>query len=54
MHNAAIFLLFIYFSLEDGNEMFVLQVKNLATGRDRPPVLAYKLALELAKKMKKK
>ncbi|KAK8403722.1 hypothetical protein O3P69_000072 [Scylla paramamosain] len=30
------------------------QVKNLATGRDRPPVLAYKLALELSKKTKKK
>lgn len=30
------------------------QVKNLATGRDRPPTLAYKLALELSKKMKKK
>lgn len=30
------------------------QVKNLATGRDRPPALAYKLALELSKKTKKK
>lgn len=30
------------------------QVKSLASGRDRPPVLAYRLALELAKKMKKK
>nr|XP_045599474.1 uncharacterized protein LOC123758803 [Procambarus clarkii]XP_045599475.1 uncharacterized protein LOC123758803 [Procambarus clarkii] len=30
------------------------QVKSLATGRDRPPVLAYRLALELSKKMKKK
>ncbi|XP_053651331.1 uncharacterized protein Naam isoform X1 [Cherax quadricarinatus] len=30
------------------------QIKSLATGRDRPPVLAYRLALELAKKMKKK
>ncbi|KAG7176283.1 Nicotinamidase-like [Homarus americanus] len=29
------------------------QVKSLATGRDRPPVLAYRLALELSKKMKK-
>lgn len=30
------------------------QVKSLASGRDRPPVLAYKLALELSKKLKKK
>ncbi|KAK3875685.1 hypothetical protein Pcinc_019459 [Petrolisthes cinctipes] len=30
------------------------QVKGLATGRDRPPVLAYKLALELAKNKNKK
>ncbi|XP_069996331.1 uncharacterized protein Naam [Penaeus vannamei] len=30
------------------------QVKSLVSGRDRPPVLAYKLALEISKKMKKK
>ncbi|XP_069177396.1 nicotinamidase isoform X1 [Procambarus clarkii] len=30
------------------------QVKGLATGRDRHPVLAYKLALDLSKKMNKK